>query len=80
VRQKEFDNFKTTDDHLMHITGKAKDQNGTVYYMMKNSWGTGNLYSGYQYVSKNYFQMKTISIMVNKDALPKEIKKKLGVA
>lgn len=80
ARQKEFDNFKTTDDHLMHITGKAKDQNGTMYYMMKNSWGTGNLYNGYQYVSKPYFQMKTISIMVHKDALPKEIKKKLGIA
>ncbi len=79
-RQKEFDNFKTTDDHLMHITGKAKDQNGTPYYIMKNSWGTGNLYKGYQYVSRNYFRMKTVSIMIHKDALPKDIRKKLGIA
>lgn len=79
-RQKEFDNFKTTDDHLMHITGKAKDQNGTSYYTMKNSWGTGNLYKGYQHVSRNYFQMKTISIMVHKDAIPALLRKKLGIA
>lgn len=80
IRQKEFDNFKTTDDHLMHITGKAKDQNGTPYYIMKNSWGTGNLYKGYQYVSRNYFRMKTVSIIVHKDAIPLAIRKKLGIA
>lgn len=79
-RQKEFDTFKTTEDHLMHITGKAKDQNGTLYYIMKNSWGEGNLYKGYQYVSRNYFRMKTVSIMVHKDSIPKEIKKKLSIA
>ncbi len=78
-RQEEFDNFKTTDDHLMHITGKAKDQNGTIYYLTKNSWGPDNLYGGYQYVSRNYFQMKTIGIMVHKDAIPREIRNKLGI-
>lgn len=78
-RQKEFDNFKTTDDHLMHITGKAKDQNGTIYYLTKNSWGPDNLYGGYQYVSRNYFQMKTIGIMMHKDAIPLEIRNKLGI-
>ncbi len=78
-RQEAFDQFKTTDDHLMHITGKAKDQNGNIFYMTKNSWGTENIYNGYQYVSTNYFQMKTISIMVHKDAVPNELKKKLGI-
>jgi len=79
-RQEAFDAFKTTDDHLMHITGKAKDQNGGMYYITKNSWGSENPFKGFQYISKNYFQMKTISIMVHKDALPKELKKKLGIA
>ncbi len=78
-RQEEFDHLKTTDDHLMHMTGKAKDQNGTIYYLTKNSWGPDNPYGGYQYVSKNYFQMKTIGIMVHKDAVPKEIRSKLGI-
>lgn len=80
LRQNEFDNFNTTEDHLMHISGRAKDQNGTLYYIMKNSWGTDNLYGGYQYVSKNYFRMKTVSFMVHKDAIPKNIRKKLGIA
>ncbi len=78
-RQEGFDQFKTTDDHLMHITGKAKDQNGNIFYMTKNSWGVSNMYQGYQYVSTNYFQMKTIGIMVHKDAIPNALKKKLGI-
>lgn len=76
-RQQAFDRFKTTDDHLMHITGKAKDQNGNIYYITKNSWGTSNINKGYQYVSTSYFRMKTVSITLHKDALPEAIKKKL---
>lgn len=73
-RQKEFENYNTTDDHLMHIVGLVKDQNGTEYYKVKNSWGTtgeriGN--GGYVYMSKAFFRLKTISVMVNKDALSK---------
>ncbi|MDZ4822499.1 MAG: C1 family peptidase [Flavobacteriales bacterium] len=79
MRQYGFDSFQTTDDHLMHITGKAKDQNGTVYYTTKNSWGTGNAWNGYQQVSQAYFRMKTIGIVVHKDALPKDIRKKMGI-
>jgi bleomycin hydrolase len=78
-RQLAFDKFETTDDHLMHITGKAKDQNGTTYYITKNSWGPDNKFGGIQYVSKNYIQMKTVGILLHKDALPKEIKAKLGI-
>lgn len=71
-RQMEFENYNTTDDHLMHIVGLAKDQNGTEYYKVKNSWGTsgeriGN--RGYVYMSKAFFRLKTISVMVHKDAL-----------
>lgn len=81
-RQQEFENYTTTDDHLMHITGMMKDQNGTVYYKVKNSWGTnpdhiGN--NGYVRVSEAYLRLKTISILLHKDALPKEWKRKLGL-
>lgn len=79
-RQDAFDRFETTDDHLMHITGKAKDQNGVVYYMTKNSWGTENPYKGYQYCSRSYVMMKTIGIVVHKDALPKDIRAKLNIS
>lgn len=79
MRQEGFDNFSTTDDHLMHLTGIAEDQNGKLYFVMKNSWGTGNLFGGKQYVSAEYFKMKSISIMIHKDALSKELRKKLGI-
>ena len=79
LRQKAFDNYSTTDDHGMHIVGKAKDKNGRYYYTVKNSWGTGNLYRGYFFASEAYFQYKSISIMVHKDAIPKGIRNKLGL-
>lgn len=76
-RQEEFENFNTTDDHLMHIVGLVKDQNGTEYYKVKNSWGAnsdriGN--DGYVYMSKAFFRLKTISVMVHKDAVSDAIK------
>jgi hypothetical protein len=79
-RQEGFDTKKTTDDHLMHLTGIVKDQNGTKYYITKNSWGTErNSFGGYLNMSENYVKAKTIAIMVNKNAIPKEIKTKLGL-
>jgi bleomycin hydrolase len=80
LRQESFDNHTTTDDHLMQITGIAKDQTGARFYYTKNSWGTKDKkYSGYWYVSVPYVQLKTIAIMVHKDAVPAEIKTKLGI-
>ncbi|MBD0832123.1 C1 family peptidase [Aestuariibaculum sediminum] len=78
-RQQEFENFNTTDDHLMHITGMLKDQNGTIFYKVKNSWGKNSdrvNYGGYIYMSEAYFKLKTISIMVNKNAINKKFTKK----
>lgn len=79
IRQKGYETFVTTDDHLMHITGIVKDQNGTTYFITKNSWGTDRSpYGGYLNMSVSYVKAKTIFIMVNKDAVPKEIRTKLG--
>ncbi|MDE7380516.1 MAG: C1 family peptidase [Muribaculaceae bacterium] len=75
-RQKAFDNFETTDDHGMAIVGTATDQEGNRYYKVKNSWDTNQLYGGFIYVSEPYFLDKTILVMVNKDAVPKDIAKK----
>jgi bleomycin hydrolase len=77
IRQKGFDNYQTTDDHGMHIVGMVKDQNGTVYYKVKNSWNTDNKYDGYLYASENFVKLKTISIMIHKNVIPKELNKKL---
>ena len=80
LRQQEFENYNTTDDHLMHITGMLKDQNGTTYYKVKNSWGSDSnrvANGGYIYMSEAYMRLKTISIMVHKDVLDSDLKSKL---
>lgn len=80
VRQEGFEAFVTTDDHLMHLTGIAKDQNGTKYYITKNSWGTDrNKFGGYLNMSDSFVRAKTIYVMVHKDAIPKALKSKLGI-
>jgi len=76
-RQEGFDNFSTTDDHLMHIMGLATDQDGKEYFIIKNSWGSENQFGGLQYVSMAYFESKTISILVHKDVVPAAIMKKM---
>ncbi len=79
IRQIEFDNQLTTDDHGMHVIGKAVDQIGNKYFIVKNSWGAYNKYDGYLYASYPFVAYKTTSVMIHKDALPKELKKKLGI-
>jgi aminopeptidase C len=81
IRQKAFDNYTTTDDHGMVLTGKATDQNGTPYFIVKNSWGTDsrNPYHGFLYASEPFVAMQTINIVVHKDAIPADIKKKLEI-
>ena len=79
-RQEAFENGETTDDHGMHIVGIVKDQKGTKYFVVKNSWGTKyNDLNGYFLASYPYFRAKTIDIFVHKDALPKDLKKRLGI-
>jgi bleomycin hydrolase len=78
-RQQWYEMQETTDDHLMHITGLARDHAGYIYFVTKNSWGTQNRYSGYQYISRPYFYYKTISIYLHRDALSPSLKKKLGI-
>ena len=80
VRQEGFETFVTTDDHLMHLTGLAKDQNGTKYYVTKNSWGTDrNDFGGYLNMSESFVRAKTIYVMMHKDALPSALRKRLGI-
>jgi len=79
MRQTAFDNYSTTDDHGMHIFGKAKDQKGRTFYKVKNSWGDYNKYNGYFYASKSYVNYKTMCIMVHKDAIPQSLKEKLDL-
>lgn len=82
MRQDALDSQETTDDHGMQIFGIANDQNGKKYYMIKNSWGSKRYektYKGIWYVSETFMKYKTNDILVHKDALPKDIRKKLGI-
>lgn len=76
-RQQMFDNQQTTDDHGMEIVGIAKDQNGSKYYKVKNSWDTNQKYHGFIYVSEPFLKAKTMGIVVHKNAIPKAIAKKI---
>lgn len=79
LRQTAYDNWETTDDHGMVIYGLAKDPQGKEYFMVKNSWGEYGRYKGIFYASKPYVAYKTMNILINKNAIPKDIRKKLGI-
>lgn len=79
MRQERFDNWELTDDHGMLIYGIAKDQYGKEYYMVKNSWGETGTYKGIWYMTKAFIAANTMDFMVNKNAIPKDIRKKLGI-
>ncbi len=87
LRQEAYDNKTTQDDHGMHATGMVKDQNGKIYFLIKNSWGTKSndydentkKYDGYFFASEAYMKYKTINIYIHKDALMPELKKKLNI-
>jgi aminopeptidase C len=78
MRQERYDDWELTDDHGMLIFGIAKDQNGKEYYMVKNSWGETGDYKGIWYMTKNFIVANTMDFMVNKNAVPKDIRKKCG--
>ncbi len=77
LRQQRYDNWELTDDHGMLIYGIAKDQNGKEYYMVKNSWGESGDYKGIWYMTKNFIAANTMDYTVNKNAIPKDILKKM---
>jgi aminopeptidase C len=80
IRQRGYETFTTTDDHLMLLTGIVKDQAGNKYYVTKNSWGTErNKFGGYLNMSESFVRAKSISVMVHKNSIPKEIRAKLGI-
>jgi aminopeptidase C len=79
LRQERFDNWELTDDHGMLIYGVAKDQNGKEYYMVKNSWGETGAYKGIWYMTKTFIAANTMDFLINKNAIPADIRKKLGI-
>jgi bleomycin hydrolase len=78
TRQQLYENLTTQDDHLMHITGVEKTKDGKTFFIVKNSWGNVGPYEGYINVSEAYFAINTISLVVPKAALSKELLAKLA--
>lgn len=78
LRQEHYDNYKTTDDHLMLLVGIANDQEENKYFKVKNSWSEeSGPYDGFFYASESFIGLKTVSIIIHKDALTDEMKAKL---
>ena len=79
-RQQSFEDGSTSIDHMMHIVALVKDKNNNDWYLVKNSWGTvSNKLKGYLFMSRDYFAIKTGAIIVNKNAIPLEIRRKMGL-
>ena len=79
LREEMFKSGKTTDDHLMHIVGRATDADGKVWYMTKNSWGAVGPYKGDLYMSRNYVALKTLAVMIDKNGLPEGLRQKANL-
>lgn len=80
LRQETFYDRSTTDDHLMHLVGLSKDAEGRDCFYTKNSWGAdSNDFGGYLHMTDDYVRLKTVAIMVHKDAIPQAIRTKLGI-
>ena len=75
MRQAQWDDWQFTYDHVMLIYGKAIDEKGKPYYMVKNSWGETGMYKGKWYMSRDFIALNTTYIFLNRDALPKELRK-----
>ena len=71
LRQEQWDDWRFTYDHVMLIYGKAVDENGKPYYIVKNTWGKVGPYAGIWYMSRDYMALNTTYIFLNRRALPK---------
>lgn len=78
-RQQLFDRQVTTDDHLMHIVGLVDEKHSGLYYVVKNSWGEISDFKGYVYCSEAYMRQNTLSFLVHKDAIPEDLRRRLGL-
>ena len=77
LRQEQWDDWRMTYDHVMLIYGKAVDEQGKPYYMVKNSWGKSGPYQGIWYMSRDYIALNTTYIFLNRHALPRTLRKAL---
>jgi hypothetical protein len=63
----------------MHITGTTDEKHTGIYFIVKNSWGEISNYKGYVYTSEAYMRLNTISYTLPKSALPRDVRRRLGL-
>ena len=73
LRQEQWNDWRFTYDHVMLIYGKALDEQGKPYYLVKNSWGKTGQYKGIWYMSRDYIALNTTYLFLNRHALPKRL-------
>ena len=78
-RLKNYKTEATERDHMLHLVGIGKDEDGHKWYHLKNSWGSWANDNGYVYMAENYFKLKTVILMVNRAAMPQYLKEKLKI-
>ena len=78
LRQQQWDNWDFTYDHVMLIYGKALDEQGKPYYLVKNSWGDYGAYHGIWYMSRDYMALNTTYLFLNRNALPRSLRKEVN--
>lgn len=78
LRQQQWDNWDFTYDHVMLIYGKALDEQGKPYYLVKNSWGDYGAHHGIWYMSRDYMALNTTYLFLNRNALPRSLRKEVS--
>ena len=78
LRQELWNDWRFTYDHVMLIYGKATDEQGKPYYMVKNTWGEYGPYKGIWYMSRDYMALNTTYLFLNRQALTKGLRKAVG--
>ena len=64
----------------MVIYGKAVDEQGKPYYMVKNSWGERGQYKGIWYMSRDYIKLYSTYIFLNRHALTEDFRETMKVS
>ena len=77
IRQTDFEEGRTTDDHLV-LAVDRRVLDGHDWYLIKNSHGTSSGRRGYVWVRGDYFDLRVLAVMVNREAVDRELAARLG--
>jgi bleomycin hydrolase len=80
MRDTMFEDWRTSDVHLVHAVGIAEDEEGKKFYTTKDSVTSDvGPNKSLEHFSENYVRAKVLSYMINKNGLPDDIREILGI-